>query len=131
MPPEETRTGDPAEWLRFAQGDLKLARASSPGIPTELLCFHAQQAAEKAIKAVLLSVSLPVPHVHDIKLLFDRLPVPVNVSRSVQRAPRLTKYAVISRYPADLGVVGEKEYREALLLVEATVRWAEVQVKKR
>lgn len=42
-------------WIAHARGDL--AEAPPPfGVPLELLCFHAQQAAEKALKAVLLSL---------------------------------------------------------------------------
>ena len=48
-PPE-----DPREWLNRACSDLLLARAKGEGIYFEDLCFHAQQAAEKAIKALLI-----------------------------------------------------------------------------
>ena len=45
--------GTPKDWLARAQGDLALAQISLPeGAYYEDLCFHAQQAAEKAIKAV-------------------------------------------------------------------------------
>lgn len=48
--PERHPTEDPREWLNRARSNLALARAKSPGIYLEDLCFHAQQAAEKAIK---------------------------------------------------------------------------------
>jgi len=45
--------GSPSDWLRRARSDLALAKAPLPsGALYEDLCFHAQQAAEKAIKAV-------------------------------------------------------------------------------
>lgn len=49
--------GSPEEWLEHARSDLRLARlaAGDASIRREQACFHAQQAAEKAIKAVLLS----------------------------------------------------------------------------
>lgn len=51
MPPEVA-----ARWLAYADSDLAVARgADRPGVLTETLCFHAQQAAEKAIKAVLVA----------------------------------------------------------------------------
>lgn len=53
MPTERPMPGSPAEWLARARGDLALARVPLPaGGFYEDLCFHAQQAAEKAIKAV-------------------------------------------------------------------------------
>jgi HEPN domain-containing protein len=45
--------GTPEGWLARAAGDRALAKVSLPaGGYYEDLCFHAQQAAEKAIKAV-------------------------------------------------------------------------------
>jgi len=57
MPPE---AGSPRDWLRLAKADLAIARLELPpdGL-LELLCFHAQQAAEKSIKAVLLQEETP------------------------------------------------------------------------
>jgi HEPN domain-containing protein len=57
MQSETPQPGSPEEWLRYAQSDLKLASITLPsGVLLEALCFHAQQAAEKAIKAVLISL---------------------------------------------------------------------------
>ncbi|MEJ5376514.1 MAG: HEPN domain-containing protein [bacterium] len=45
--------GSPAEWLMLARADLALAKAPlPPGAVYEDLCFHAQQAAEKALKGM-------------------------------------------------------------------------------
>jgi len=48
-PPE-----DPREWLNRARSNLALAKAKRKGVYLEALCFDAQQAAEKAIKALLI-----------------------------------------------------------------------------
>jgi HEPN domain-containing protein len=40
----------------------------------EGLCFHAQQAAEKALKAVLIAKGIPPPKTHNIRILLDLLP---------------------------------------------------------
>jgi HEPN domain-containing protein len=45
---------DAREWINRARSDLALARAKPEGVYLEDLCFHAQQAAEKAIKALLI-----------------------------------------------------------------------------
>ena len=42
---------DPREWLNRARSNLALARKMAPAIYLEDLCFDAQQAAEKGIKA--------------------------------------------------------------------------------
>ena len=47
----------PTDWLRYAVSDLEIARTTpSSRILLESLCFHAQQAAEKALRACLKSI---------------------------------------------------------------------------
>ncbi|MBP7829731.1 MAG: HEPN domain-containing protein [Kiritimatiellae bacterium] len=54
MPPDVPVPGSAADWLRHAKADLALARVPLPEEGLYLsLCFHAHQAAKKAIKAVL------------------------------------------------------------------------------
>lgn len=50
----EWRVDDPRTWLLHARSDLNLASSRFPEVLYEQLCFHAQQAAEKSIKAVLI-----------------------------------------------------------------------------
>ncbi|HWF62672.1 MAG TPA: HEPN domain-containing protein [Nitrospira sp.] len=59
MPPERRPPDDPIEWLNRAKSNLARATVdiNLPDIYLEDLCFDAQQAAEKAIKAMLLSAS--------------------------------------------------------------------------
>lgn len=53
MPRSEDRPGSPDDWLSHARSDLALAEISPPeDVMLEGLCFHAQQAVEKAIKAL-------------------------------------------------------------------------------
>lgn len=65
MPPERRPPDDPREWLNRARGNLLRARAMLPGVYLEDLCFDAQQAAEKAIKAVLIAHGVSFPPIHD------------------------------------------------------------------
>ncbi len=100
MPPEDISPGSPLDWLRHAWSDLELARmARNSRIMLEDLCFHAQQAAEKALKAVLILKSIPFPKTHNIRTLLDLLPQDVIPPREVKETASLTDYAVLSRYP--------------------------------
>ena len=56
MPRDNLTIGSADDWLRHAESDLSLAQIKRNGdeILIETLCFHAQQAAEKALKAVLV-----------------------------------------------------------------------------
>lgn len=54
MRPESSSPEDPEEWLNRARSNLIQAGAHQPGVYLEDLCFQTQQAAEKALKALLL-----------------------------------------------------------------------------
>jgi HEPN domain-containing protein len=64
MPPNDRDPTNPDEWLRRARSSLARARTRSvPDVLFEDLCFDAQQAAEKSIKALLVhrQVRFPKP----------------------------------------------------------------------
>ena len=73
-PPEKKRLPSSLEeWLIHAHSDLRLARLgqeSNDVLPSQI-CFHAQQAVEKAFKAVLLFSRVEFPLTHDIEELID------------------------------------------------------------
>lgn len=74
MPHSRPTPGSAADWLARAKGDLALARVSLPeGGFYEDLCFHAQQAAEKALKAVYVSRGWTFRYIHDLEELITRL----------------------------------------------------------
>ena len=116
----------PATWMEYARSDLELARLPAPhGIMLEMLCFHAQQAAEKSIKAVLVMRGIPFPKVHSIEHLIDLLPADIARTSDLISAARLSAYATIFRYPGMEAPVSEEKYREAVRLAESVVTWAE------
>lgn len=126
MPHESPFPGSPADWLRYAHSDLELARVRRPAkVLFEGLCFHAQQAVEKALKAVLVAKDVPPPKTHNIRTLLDLLPRDIIVPQRVEDAASLTDYAVMSRYPGDFESIDEKEYKETVRLAETVVLWAE------
>jgi len=126
MPHEGHFPGSPADWLRYAYSDLELARVKRPPkVLFEGLCFHAQQAVEKALKAVLIAKGVPPTKTHNIRTLLDLLPPDVVPLEEVEDAASLTDYAVISRYPGDFESIDEKEYKETVQLAETVVFWAE------
>ena len=106
MQRENNHSGSPESWLQYANSDLELSRVSKPqNVLFETLCFHAQQAAEKAIKALLIAKEITFPKTHSIRMLLDLLPPEVKQPPEVQESAILTDYAVISRYPGDLEAI--------------------------
>lgn len=95
------------------------------GVMLEQLCFHAQQAVEKAFKAVLISLNVPFPRTHSIRTPLDLLSASLTVPEEIEEAAILTDYAVIARYPGDSEPVETDEYQEAIRLAEFALAWAE------
>ncbi len=130
MPPKRLPPDDPREWLNRAESSLAQARGRKPGIYLEDLCFSAQQAAEKALKALLLYRRVRFPFVHDIKELLRLLDESGEiVPEEIRRTDELTDYAVETRYPGSFEPVTEEEYKEALKLAAKCVRWARTKLK--
>jgi HEPN domain-containing protein len=92
----------------------------------EDLCFEAEQAVEKALKAALRSRGIDFPKTHDIGellALLDRLGQ--KIPQDLWKADGLTTYAVETRYPGPAEPVTRSEYREAVALAQKVVKWAE------
>ena len=96
-----------------------------------MLCFHAQQAAEKSLKAVLLAREIEFPKTHNLRVLRDLLPRTLPVPPEVEQAVELSDYATMARYPGAYEPVTEEEYREAIRLAEAVRDWAKRTLRPR
>ena len=124
-PPERLPPDDPREWLNRARSNLAQAREQLPGVYLEDLCFNAQQAAEKAVKAVMISRRIDFPYVHDLAHLMSILEdVGEVLPGTVRRAEALTQFAWATRYPSTHSPVSANEHLEAVELAEAVVNWA-------
>ncbi len=122
---------DPREWLNRAKNNLARAGAYTPDAYLEDLCFDAQQAAEKAIKAVFIRCGLQFPYVHNLRQLLQLLNQQgIKVPKYVWRAEDLTRFAFEARYPGQFPPVTLRPYRRAFRIAESVVRWAERQVGK-
>ena len=125
-PPERFPPDDPREWLNRARSNLALARNRIPEAYLEDLCFEAQQAAEKAIKAVMIARDIEFPYVHDLARLLSLLEeAGETISATIRKAEELTPFALITRYPGITRPVTEPKYQEAVEIAEAVVQWAE------
>lgn len=124
-PPDE-----PREWLNRARSNLARAGNKMPDVYLEDLCFDAQQAAEKAIKALLIYLDVRFPYTHDLTELLTLVEqAGQNIPGGVRQAGALSDYAVESRYPGLAEPVTEEEYEEAVAIAEEVVRWAEGALK--
>jgi len=126
QPPERFPPDDSREWLNRARSNLIRAKSKLPGVYLEDLCFDAQQAAEKAIKAIMIQRNIAFPYVHDLARLLSLLEeAGENILEVVRKAEELTRYALVTRYPGIARPVSEQEYAEAVDIAERVVQWAE------
>lgn len=126
MPPDRFPPDDPREWLNRARSNLLRAKNRIPGVYLEDLCLDAQQAAEKAIKGVMILRGIEFPYIHDLRLLLVTLEASGEaIGPDLLRAGNLSRYASATRYPfADLPI-SEAEYGEAVEIAGNVVSWAE------
>ena len=124
----------PDEWLTHALSDLRLGKLGqkNKGILRQQICFHAQQAAEKAFKALLLYRKVDFPLTHDLEELMDILDkAGILLPSDFQNAGILTPYAVETRYPGYWDEITEKEVNEAIRLSGKIVTWSKKYIKER
>jgi HEPN domain-containing protein len=112
-------------WIRKAESDLdalELILAANKAL--DAACFHAQQAAEKYLKAYLIYFDIDFPYVHDIeKLIHLCASHNTEFSDLADSAGMLTPYAVELRYDDDFWPAGEDvtDARQAALAVKTMV----------
>ncbi len=126
-PDDATFAGSPEQWLAHAQSDLNVARLArnQAEILPQHVCFHAQQAVEKALKAVFLSRKIEFPLTHDIEELLEvAVENGLRLPRELADVGTLTPYAVEARYPGGWGAISPGDVEQAIGLAEGTIGWA-------
>ena len=63
----------PEAWMKKAHNDLALARLVKANGFMAQACFHASEAAEKALEGALLELGIEPPHTHELNDLVQRL----------------------------------------------------------
>jgi HEPN domain-containing protein len=124
--------GDPAEWLLHAESDLSYAKLglTEPAILRNQVAFHAEQAAEKALKAVLVYAAVEFPKTHDLQALLLLIRNSgISVQSEIEQASALTQFAVEARYPGDIEPITQEEAAQAIEVAERAVAWARIQIR--
>ena len=125
------------EWLTFARTDFESAKylEGAPFYPRPLnvICYHCQQAAEKAVKALIVYFGSQggMPKVHDISFLLNQIKNIVQQRKGIEidhsllvMADSLSKYGVAPRYPNEIEV-DEYQVKKALSDSETILNWVD------
>ena len=122
---------DAKEWLSFAEADLGVAEHLNKTYhpkPLEIICFHCQQAAEKAVKSIIVLNGSPggIPKKHDLFLLLNQIKNMVSIDEKYyDYADILAPYGVAMRYPNEL-FLEERHAEKAIQMANEFVKWAKL-----
>jgi HEPN domain-containing protein len=116
-------------WLDRARSALRLAKAQVyPPALYEDLYFQAQQAAEKALKGVLIYYQEEPEFTHNIDKLIKALSKHTEIPDDVRKAAKLTNYAVFTHYPGTYDDLTKENYEESIVLATACLNWSEQKI---
>ncbi len=119
-------------WLTKAKGDLRMAKAAVEVEDPlwDQCCFHAQQAAEKALKALLVSMDQDVPRTHDLVFVVEKIAELLpEASELMEDAAAMSQYGVAPRYPSFLTSETEEEADETRRRAVGIYDWAVSRLK--
>ena len=109
------------QWVTKAENDLRNAEYTltmQEDCPFDTVCFHAQQCAEKFLKAWLVFLDIDFPKSHDLTELAALLPEKCRFPISVDGCVKLTDYATVTRYPGEWEVLDRSDAEEAVALAQ-------------
>ena len=111
------------EWINKAEGDWRTAKWESEVIDTpnwDAVCFHAQQAVEKYLKALLQQENILFSKTHDLsQLLRPLLPLYSDLETLSDDLEWLTTFAVEIRYPGESAI--EEDAKQAVVMMERVI----------
>jgi len=115
----------PEEWLRMSRRNLRAAKSLlESGFP-EMAAFHAQQAAELALKAFQIHKTGRFSFIHDLTHLAREVSAP---PRIMKLAATVTPAYVGARYPDVCGKITRKSAESTLESARRIVRWVRRQM---
>ena len=104
MPLDPERVAEVRAWLAKAASDERAAVHELQANPplTGDICFHAQQMAEKSLKAFLIWHDVPFRKTHDISEIGRQcLSIEPSLAKAISEAEDLTVFAWLFRYPGE------------------------------
>ncbi len=129
---QEARQQDLARlMLRKARQDLALVETvtESTAIADEIYGFHAQQAIEKALKAVLTRFGKTYAFTHDLSILYEEVEdLGIELPATLEQVEGMTTFAVQFRYT--LLEEGNLDRQSSSKLARDVVEWSHALVEK-
>lgn len=118
------------QWVAFGDEDMSVAQHTLGMVddcPYRLVAYHAQQCAEKYLKAYLVFRGIDFPFTHNIARLLELCSEQPDWGEQLKDAEELTPFAITARYPGEDEPITRSESQRAIKIaacVRETVRAA-------
>jgi HEPN domain-containing protein/predicted nucleotidyltransferase len=125
---DEVRLASTQKWLTQARQELMIAEAHTEGEDAApgVVCYLAQQSAEKALKAVLIFFQIEFEKTHNSDELRNLIPAGWPVKQEHRRLKWLSEWVVKGRYPGEwpeaTAADARRATRQARAVYESVVR---------
>ncbi len=114
--PETSSSG--RQWVEKAEHDLINAEHTltlEKNCPFDTVCFHAQQCAEKYLKAFLVQKSITFPKTHDLRVRMQLIPSSLSLlGLDIAEILPLNRYTIEARYPGEWEPITREEAERAV-----------------
>ena len=123
------------KWFEFAENDLGVAKHLNETYypkPLIIICYHCQQAAEKAIKVLIIKFNpkYGVSKTHNLSFLLQQIKNYVNIpSYCYNEADALTPYGIAARYPNEI-YIDDRCVNDAIKNAEDILSWVKETIKQ-
>ncbi len=124
--PSADSVAEAVRWLGYALGDLATARANrnDSSVPYRNVGYSAQQAGEKAIKAVILLEARAFEMIHEIETLALKVPSDFTVPATMEDLAWLSDLETAARYPDEGDHITAEDIDRATWLADTLVKSA-------
>ena len=132
--PNESILHKVKQWSAHGDEDLRLAvhaMTLQPGEPPyRLIAYHAQQCAEKYLKAFLVYCGVDFPYTHNISTLLELCSEHADWPAELQEADQLTLYSIATRYPGEDEEVTDAEATRAIEIAQEVRNRVRIELKQ-
>ena len=96
------------EWIKFSDMDFTTAQYLYDNMrpaPIEIICYHCQQSAEKALKAFLIHSKIKPEKTHDLESIrINCEEIDNSFNSIIKDCARLNRYGTQPRYPTEIEI---------------------------
>lgn len=94
------------DWIQSAESDLLLIQEIITNqFLTHLAAFHAQQAIEKSLKAIIEEFDLGFIKSHSLESLYNKVKEKTSTDINIQQLMLLDQLYIEARYPGEMGLL--------------------------